>query len=302
MNEERGWFEKIRTQMELNASELRRTIARQEVEFERLEKSRITWRSPELLNEFNMHGLIELVRQKPSILLPGSQPPTCMLVRTYKKKIPELLKFSLSASFSGLPLSQVKLYYIVTGVNDEEEYKATVNDLDVFSKSFNNLVGMDGFSSVLPISFGATGDRDFGYNFTDIALRDYFYGKSPKYNDKYPHYSHPNDCEFIIITNGDNYYLDGWLKFIKEAIPAVSEFIYFNMYSHHWEAYLDTKPVISSIDLGAAMFNLTFLRKSSFFFTNLSRDSWIWDGIFIEKVNLTSKHTTKVKRMLFVHE
>lgn len=108
--------------------------------------------------------------------------------------------------------------------------------------------------------------------------------------------------EYVLITNGDNYYTP---NMVSEVLKRSEDFIYFDcVHSHKTPmnhnsstyGFMDTKLQINSIDMGSVVVKTKIAKKVGFKNKDFAAD---W-GYFKEILNLNVT-TYKINKVLFVH-
>jgi hypothetical protein len=108
--------------------------------------------------------------------------------------------------------------------------------------------------------------------------------------------------EYVMITNGDNYYTP---NMVKEVLSRHEDFIYFNcIHSHKTKnnnnqtdyGFLDAKLVRGWIDIGSAVLKSSIAKKVGFNSVEFHAD-WV----FFEQVFKLKPTTFKINKTLFVH-
>lgn len=110
------------------------------------------------------------------------------------------------------------------------------------------------------------------------------------------------DSEYVLITNGDNYYCP---IMIDEVIKRNEDFIYFNcVHSHKTKnnsngtnyGYMNTKLSRGWIDIGCAIIKSSIAKKIGFKSTHFAAD-WF----FFEELLKGNISTYKIDKVLLVH-
>jgi glycosyltransferase involved in cell wall biosynthesis len=107
-----------------------------------------------------------------------------------------------------------------------------------------------------------------------------------------------NNADWILFTNDDNYYTPKFLEYMLNGAMSNNADIVFCNLIHNatdWNV-VDTKTELYYIDLGAYMTKIDFIRK-----TTWDDFSWIADYKYLEKLIKNGAVTTKIDKILFVH-
>lgn len=108
--------------------------------------------------------------------------------------------------------------------------------------------------------------------------------------------------EYVLITNGDNYYTP---NMVKEVLSRKEDFIYFNcVHSHKTKnnnnqndyGYLDAKLNRGWIDIGSAVIKTNIAKKVGF-----NSELFHADWLYFESILKLKPSTYKINKTLFVH-
>jgi len=112
--------------------------------------------------------------------------------------------------------------------------------------------------------------------------------------------------EYVLLTNGDNYYVPIFIEEIRKSIITKSpEIVYFDMvHSHVLEdlpnpigyQVLITEPKIYRIDIGSFVFKRVFGQSIGF-----KDRGFEADGMFFESLKAKDPKIVKIPKVLFVH-
>ena len=109
----------------------------------------------------------------------------------------------------------------------------------------------------------------------------------------------PEDGEFLLITNHDNYYTPVFVEKVLNSFTDDVDLVYCDFInSHQGYQYYHSEPAISKIDMGAFVTRTDLSKKSGF--NNI--EHFCADGIFLEDYKkLITKQLVHVPLPLFVH-
>lgn len=172
----------------------------------------------------------------------------------------------------------------------------------------NLVTGSPNYATFLDWPITTSGD--YGYALTDDALL-YLYA------EENAHFG----CEYVMVSNGDNVYTQGFANYLKPGMDKGAGLIGFDFVSHHqWWDYrstFDGKAYIDSagslvcravefrtnwIDLGAAMFKFSLIKEHNLTFIGTGEYGWVSDGHFIEAVNQIAPITFVQHSILLLHQ
>ncbi|CAF4228903.1 unnamed protein product [Adineta steineri] len=175
------------------------------------------------------------------------------------------------------------------------------------------MVSRDNYIILLDI--GRSKGKDFGYTLTDRALT-YLYNR---------YQQSPSECQYIIITNGDNFYSRDLGKDVLPHMEAKKDIIawgfvsryfrpdYISVLTNFWTSprvvdmgtakCMSVALITGSIDLGTVAYRLAFLQQHNLHFhypngnySNLS------DGYFVEQAAKLTKASVILRQTLFVRQ
>jgi len=112
--------------------------------------------------------------------------------------------------------------------------------------------------------------------------------------------------EYVLLTNGDNYYVPIFIEEIRKSITEENpEIVYFDMVHSHlikdlpnpigYQALI-TEPRINRIDIGSFVFRRVLGQSIGF-----KERGFAADGIFFEALKATGPKIVKISKVLFVH-
>eukprot|EP01117_Protostelium_nocturnum_P010791 TRINITY_DN3889_c0_g1_i1.p1 TRINITY_DN3889_c0_g1~~TRINITY_DN3889_c0_g1_i1.p1 ORF type:complete len:356 (-),score=63.50 TRINITY_DN3889_c0_g1_i1:203-1270(-) len=249
------------------------------------------------------------ITSRKSTTYDSGTPYFCVLARAFERTKPELIGFAHSISASGISLNKMRLFLVLTN-EDEQKWDDISKDFEIFAEGMNLILGEEGFVTALPLPFLKDSDIA-GFAATDRALREFFYinstrSKTDEFSRRYSGRLHPSHCEWLVVTNGDNHYTEGWAKHINEEIKKSQlDLIYFNMIQRHKNNLLSTELKPEHIDLGAAIYRLEFLRNNSLFYYRYSGGRGYWlgsDGDFISNILPHNPRIKKMERIMLIHQ
>jgi len=112
--------------------------------------------------------------------------------------------------------------------------------------------------------------------------------------------------EYVMLTNGDNYYVPIFIEEIRKSIIAENPgIVYFDMVHSHLikdlpnpigYQVLITEPKIYKIDIGSFVFRRVLGQSIGF-----KDRSFEADGVFFEALKATGPKIVKIPKVLFVH-
>ena len=236
-----------------------------------------------------------------------SLPTLCVVTRIYYAQISYFPVFALALYHSHL--HNIRIYLVST------DNRTNIEQLEQAIQFTNQLVSRNDFVSLLDLGQPST-DRDYGYRMTDRALT-YLY-------QQYKNSS--SICQYITLTNADNFYSRNFLKKILPHMQAGKDIIAWGFLSHHFKPQyyqkIDPKnktvpeviddgtekctPVelrAGSVDLGAVAYRLAFLQAHNLLFQYAGRGySFNSDGYFAETAARLTNTSVILKQTLFVHQ
>ena len=112
--------------------------------------------------------------------------------------------------------------------------------------------------------------------------------------------------EYVLLTNGDNYYVPIFIEEIRKSIAEENpEIVYFDMVHSHlmkelpnpigYQALI-TEPRIYRIDIGSFVFRRVLGQSIGF-----KERGFEADGMFFEALKATGPKIVKIPKVLFVH-
>lgn len=206
-------------------------------------------------------------------------------------------------------LHNIRIYVINTDrKTDLQQLKQTIHWI-------NSLVHQNDYITLLDCGQPSI-VNDFGYEMTDRAL-EYFY---------YQYTNSSSICQYITITNADNFYLK---KFAKRLLPRMKEkrdIIAWGFISHHYkpqdiekssknkvaipqiidegtEKCISVKLVTGFADLGTVAYRLAFLQMHKLYFRAPDKSYGFGsDGYFVTIAATKTNSSVILRQTLFVHQ
>jgi len=221
----------------------------------------------------------------------------CILARVFKNQLGvPLLSFLMSIAESGVSTdSMTQVFFVVT--DSEPYWMNTFEQVEMVATLFNTVVFNRTFVHVLPFQpfeHPNLPGKDWGYSFTDKALQEVFYNQSSPASKQ---------CEYLIVTNADNYYTRGFINVIDEEGELPKDMIFFDFVSRYTHRPITARPEIGSIDLGAVMWKLSFLTKHNLLYGDKD-GKWAAesDGWAVENAEKLTTEKKFLKKILFIHQ
>ncbi|CAF1255543.1 unnamed protein product [Adineta steineri] len=237
----------------------------------------------------------------------SSTPTLCIITRIYGPQISYFPIFALAFLHTGL--DNIRIYVVNTDRRtDIRQLKQTINFLNKFVSRRDYITLLE--LGVPPLK------NEYGYVMTDRAL-SYLYNQTNNLS---------SSCQYIVVTNGDNFYSQIFGKRILPHMKDGKDIIAWDFVSHHSkpqyrEIIFQTKhaapqiiddgtgkctPVAlkaGSADLGAIAYRLEFLKERNLYFKRSDGSySSNTDGYFIEQAALRTPASVILKQTLFFHQ
>lgn len=229
----------------------------------------------------------------------------CMLVRVYGPQISYLPVLALGVFHAGF--DNIQIYIINT--DNRTDVQRLLHTIDLINK----IIRRPDYATFL--NLGVSAAQDFGYKLTDYAL-SYLYNQ---YNQS------SSICQYLIVTNGDNFYSKHLGKKIRHHMIAGKDIIAWDFVSHYHHQKLKknekmsrhnvevvddgtskclaVKLILNSIDLGAAAYRLAFLYQHKLYFYSPKRGYFSGcDGLFTEQAIHLANNSVIIRQTLFVHQ
>lgn len=106
-----------------------------------------------------------------------------------------------------------------------------------------------------------------------------------------------NDCEYILFTNDDNYYMPVFLQSVMDVFNTIeTELCYCNLI-HNDINYniIDTLPKVGHIDLGCFVASKRLIKETPWEYNHREAD-----GVYFQEL-YKKTHSIKISNILFVH-
>ncbi|CAF1016718.1 unnamed protein product [Adineta steineri] len=237
----------------------------------------------------------------------SSTPILCIITRIYEPQVSYFPVFALALLHTGL--DNIRIYVTNTDRRtDIRQLKQTISFLNKFvlRKDY--------------ITFLNLGDppqrNDDGYVMTNRAL-SYIYEQN----------NHSSSaCQYIVVTNGDNFYSQIFGKRILPHMKDGKDMIAWGFVSHHYKPHYKefinqtNLTVLQIIDdgtgkctpvafragfaeLGSVAYRLAFLKKHNLYFNQPDASySVSLDGYFVEQAAQRASSSVILKQTLFFHQ
>ncbi|CAF2031657.1 unnamed protein product [Rotaria magnacalcarata] len=229
----------------------------------------------------------------------------CVLVRVYSRYISYLPVIALALRQAGIP----NIHIYVINIDKHVDTDLLSRTIDII----NRISHRPGYIRLF--SIGTPGDNDFGFPQTDLALT-YLYNQ---------HEHSPSVCQYVILTNGDNFYSQDLGNNILPHMVAKKDIIAWDFVSRYkrpdrivedqerknFPLIIDAGTAkclqvalkIGSIDLGAAAYRLAFLKQHNLqlHYPNGAYDE-LSDGYFAETAGNLTNASVILRQTLYVHQ
>jgi len=220
-------------------------------------------------------------------------PKLCVLTRTYKAHLSgALFSFLLSMAGSGLSLDELRVVLLVTDA--EEEWDDSFAKVGLVVSLIHSAVGGKKFVEVLPLRGLPGGEaHNRGFAQTDRALREVFYNQATSLSK----------CEYLLVTNGDNYYVRDFATRLMHRSRLPKDFVIMDFVSGHTRKALKAEAKPGKVDLGATMWSLPFLQRHGLFYAN-AQGRWEVDadGRIVQRAARKTKNWVAFRETLFAHQ
>jgi hypothetical protein len=136
----------------------------------------------------------------------------------------------------------------------------------------------------------------YGYDVTDRVLEQHILGKA--------------SCQYILVTNGDNFYSKNFFRYIKSSVLSSKQLIAWDFTTHHKREYnvIHTEIVLGKIDLGAALVATTAINSTNARFVfkeNMDGDTaYALDFFFMKNIHshFGDDGVEIIHQVLFAHQ
>lgn len=136
----------------------------------------------------------------------------------------------------------------------------------------------------VPCRYTETGERfnDYGHTLRQIGIEE-------------------AGCEYILITNGDNYYVPRFIEFTFDAIERFRlDMVLFDMVHSHFDYIpFSTAPLRWSVDMGSVVVKTEMARRVGFRDKGFEGDATYIEDLLRDKCG--PENVGKICRTLFVH-
>ncbi|CAM4986194.1 unnamed protein product, partial [Rotaria socialis] len=242
----------------------------------------------------------------PGILMESESISLCVLIRVHRGHLPYLPVLALALSHTGF--RKINLYVInIDKAIDHQLLSHTINIV-------NKIVLRENYITLLDVGIPKT--DDFGFTLTDCALT-YLYKRYEKF---------PAECQYIILTNADNFYSQDLGKNVVPHMVAKKDIIAWDFVSRYYRPeFIHVNPNknqaepliidagtakcipvkfrIGYADLGAVAYRLAFLKQHRLHihypngtYNNLS------DGFFVETAANLTNSSAILRQTLYIHQ
>jgi hypothetical protein len=234
-------------------------------------------------------------------------PTLCIVTRIYWAQIPYFPVLALALYHTGL--GNIRIYVVNT------DYRTDIPELEQTIKFINDIVLHKDFVTFLDLDEPPM-EEDFGYGMTDRALT-YLYKQ---------HENSPSKCQYVTVTNGDNFYSRSFAKQILPYMKTGKDIIAWGFLSHHYkpqyQEFIDKKrktvPQVMDdgtekcattelrntvVDLGAVTYRLSFLYEYNLYFARPDGSySFGSDGYFVEEAAKRTNTSIILRQTFFIHQ
>jgi hypothetical protein len=135
---------------------------------------------------------------------------------------------------------------------------------------------------------------DIGYSLVDRALK-YLYKQ----------YEHsPSACEYVLTTNGDNFYSSELSNNVVPYMNAKKDIIAWDFVTRYGgPKCVPVKLETKRADLGTVAYRIAFLKQHKLYFSYLNRPYDVTsDGYFVEIAASLANTTVLLRQTLFIHQ
>jgi hypothetical protein len=234
-------------------------------------------------------------------------PTLCIITRIYWAQISYFPVLAFGLYHSGL--HNIRIY--VTNTDNRTD----IRKLEQTIKFINELVLRQDFVTLLDLGEPPIAN-DFGYGMTDRAL-NYVYKQ---------HVNSSSICQYLTVTNADNFYSRNFGKKILPHMKAGKDIIGWGFVSHHFKPHYkesidDKKITVPQVvddgtekctpvelragyaDLGAVAYRVSFLQEHNLYFKRSGGSySFSSDGYFVEQAAGRTRASIILKQTLLVHQ
>ncbi|UJR32545.1 hypothetical protein I4U23_020007 [Adineta vaga] len=261
------------------------------------------------LVENKNHNWFDFTRLRPIFnhSVNTATPRLCVITRIYGPQVQYLPIFALSLYQSGLENDRI---FVINTDN-----RTDIQLLNQTIRFINELVARSNYVTFLNFNVHSVAN-DYGYQLTDRVLK-YIYDNSIPY---------ASACQYIMFTNGDNYYSRYFGSKIIPHMKAGYDIIAWGFVSHHsWPEFqeitvnkhrnipqifddgsnkcINVRINTSRADLGTVTYRLTFLKRHKLYFrTSDGTYNFKSDGLFIQRAAKLTNLSVLLRQTLFMHQ
>jgi hypothetical protein len=230
----------------------------------------------------------------------------CGLIRVHSGQLSYLPVLALALSHTGFG----RMHLYVISIDTSIDNQLLLRTIDMI----NTIVRRVDYITLLDV--GTSDENDYGFTLTDRALT-YLYHQ----------YEHsPSTCQYVILTNGDNFYSRELGKNVLPHMYAKKDIIAWNFVSrYYWpdsikvsEVKNQTTPKIvdtgkakcipvsmrvGHADLGTVAYRVAFLKQHGLHihYPNGTYDAWS-DGFFVQIAASLTNASVILRQTLYVHQ
>ena len=229
----------------------------------------------------------------------------CILIRVHRGHLSYLPVLALGLNHTGF--SNIHLYII--NIDKDLDDQLLLRTINMISR----MVFRANYVTLLDV--GKSKRNDFGFTLTDRALT-YLY-------DRYE--QSPSTCQYIIMTNGDNFYSQNLGKNVLPHMKAEKDIIAWDFVSRYFYPHLiaanernQVSPTIvdmgtakclpaglkiGAADLGTVAYRLAFLKqhKLHIYYPDGTYNG-LSDGYFIEQAAKLTNASVILRQTLYIHQ
>ena len=244
----------------------------------------------------------------------GPVPSFCVIVRTTHKHKVSLWALMMSLLVNRPPKLAVYVVNTDKGGGFPElrqmvQHANRLTGIKIFH-DMGAIVNNSAAQQALGPGFNVTSLQDFGYVLTDLVME---------------HILKVRDCEFMLVTNGDNLYGSDFFRAVVPPIQQGHNLVAVHFVTHHprdgsrshtcgpyragTDMEIETGFEIGCVDLGAAVFATNIVERLNIRFAlnalrqNPQAGLYAADGItFMEMVKDINTRATVVHRVLMLHQ
>ncbi len=208
----------------------------------------------------------------------------CCLIRLHSVHLSYLPVLALSLSYAGFD----KIHAYVVSIDPSIDKQLLHRKMDMINTIAQRV------NYITYLELGPAEPNDFGYSPLDHALT-YLYNQ---------HEHSPSACEYVLSTNGDNFYSSELRKVVLPHMEAKKDIIAWDFITRYGGP--KCVPValrLASADLGSAAYRVAFLKQHKLHFNYLNKPyDHLGDAYFIESAAKLSNGTVLLRQTLFIHQ